>query len=255
MKYFPIVLPFIFTALSLSSSAGEAGKVNRSSNENYSSASKMNKKVSSGDFAPMGFVVVDEQVSLDTQALPLMLLDESVADFNAKNFGEAAGDLKSAACFIRTNREKSMSETTKDEMAMAADGFDKVAKDLRGEEFKAVDNLKSALAEVAYHQSMWHRLRATSAWQKRQMRSAGYDLNAAADALEWSMSASGKYTSDASSSSLKKSREVATKLITGSSWTAEEVNSAFDRLIAASNDVNTRMLKVKDRAASMPENF
>ncbi|MGZ3702677.1 MAG: hypothetical protein ACXWSD_12875, partial [Bdellovibrionota bacterium] len=176
--------------------------------------------------APSGFMLIDEEVSLNMKSLPLALMDEAVADFSRKNIGEATGDLKAACRFLKASQGAKMNEKAAAQMKVSADNLDLIAKEIRGGQIKTVASLKERLAQVAFYQSLAQRSIATSEWNHRMMKQAGYDLDASATALERSMAWSGKEQESDTEATVKNSHIVAAKLINGSGWRDAEVKAA-----------------------------
>lgn len=204
---------------------------------------------------PLGFVLVEEDVSFNTKNLPLALMDEAVTDYSNKNIGEAAGDLKAACRILRTTQESKMNEKTARQMKVSADNLELVAKDLRGAKIKSVDSLKERLGQVAYYLSVARRANANTEWNRRQMKQAGYDLDAAATMLERSMEWSGKAHSSDNDATVKNSHTIAAKLISGNGWRDGEVKNALSELAIVTTAVGSKVLPEGFRAAEQPGEF
>jgi hypothetical protein len=217
------------------------------------SKSKESEKTKNFGAMPAGFVIVEEDFSLNMKELPLAFMDESISDFAKKNYGEAAGDLKGASQVIKAAETSKVSHGAKIEMKAAVDCLEKTAQALRNNEFKSEVELKSRLGEVAFHKAAYNRLLAIREWEGRHMILAGHDLDASAAALEMSAKWSNKEMTKDSHTDVTTALSVASKLMSGTDWTSSEVDAAIGNLASAERRVGNLILPNKEHASDSPE--
>jgi hypothetical protein len=205
--------------------------------------------------APAGFVWIEEDVSINVKDLPLALMDESLSNFQGNRKGEAAGDLKAAARVLRAAQANETGMTTKEKMNLSADNLSLIAKDLSVGSIDNAGALKERLAQVAYYQARAFRSEADAEWNRRQLRMAGHDLDAAATFLSRSIEWSGKGRSRDNDAILKSTQRVATKLMDGTGWSESEVRGAFSQFASITDSMGLKVLPNANRAAESPDNM
>ena len=195
---------------------------------------------------PKGFVLVEEDVSLNWHSLPLALMEESVVDFHSDYRGEAAGDLKAAARALRASR------STDPDMRAAADNLVLLSREIRGGTVNTLDGIRARLTQVAYYQSLGFRRQALKEWGAHQLKAAGYDLDASASALERSLAWSGKPLSSDTDASVRDGHAVAAKLVAGNGWKESDVTNALSELSTTAQALGAKILPEASRAAETP---
>lgn len=223
-------------------------------NEENKAAGKENSKseaAQKAEVVPMGFVIIEEQVSIDMKALPLALMDEAFTDFSEKNYGEATGSLRAAARVIRSSGEAAtMGESERKQLVGR---IEKLAADVRGTTIKSEAEFKARLAEIAYLKAGYNRALASKEWDKRQLKRAGHDLDASVTALNYAEKWGGKTFAKDTKTSISRAQDIARKLIDGTGWTEADVSSALAQLEASVTKVGSMVSPSRAKAADEPD--
>lgn len=245
MKNMILFLALLSAPAAFANEEAKTGKASMPQKEGAASGS------TSSETVPAGFVIIEEQVSVDLKALPLVLMDDAIRSFKEKNYGEATGDLSAAAKIIRS--VATGVEGADSRVKPLAGKLESLATSLRSTSIKSEAELKSRLAEIAYLKADLNRHLAKSQWEKRQLKRAGHDLEAAVLALEWTEKYSGKSMAKDTKASLTRARDVAEKLMKGTGWTEADVTSAMAQLESSVQKVGSMVAPARGQAEETPE--
>jgi hypothetical protein len=213
------------------------------SNSKNASDSNTGSQAQNRTAEPPGFVLVEEDVSIDMNRLPTLFMADARSEFINKNFGEAAADLKAAGRVFSSEAKQRKSNDAGAMLTKAQDQLSQLEQDVRATKIIDQKSLDQRLAQIMYLKAESDRQLALSHWTRNEYKSVGYNLTVAADEIDQAAKWSGQQLDKAAQKTIQDVRRVGGKLAEGSKWTSLEVRTAL-------SDFSTAVRKIEQNLNS-----
>lgn len=187
---------------------------------------------------PAGYAIVEENVIINLNRLPLTLLAAARDDFRNRNFGMASSDIYAASRLMAVQAKAGM---LADGAREAASDLARTARMVMKGKITSERVLDVQLAQAAQQIAQFHQASAKQHWDRKLLRTAGHDLAAAATATERAIEWSGHKIARGTSGILHGARDVSGKLLQGSGYVTAEVGKTIDSLGNEVDDLGKRL--------------
>jgi hypothetical protein len=177
---------------------------------------------------PSGFVLIEEDVSVDMNDLPRIFMSDAKYNFAKKNFGEASADLKAAARVYQAQMKGALGSAGKEHLKGAISLLNTTAENVGAGKLNSEKTLQNDLAQALTMKASADREKAVARWSKNEYKGVGYDLRLAADEIEQAADWSEKKLDKASLATVADIRRISGRLIEGSKWTSDEVRTTLN---------------------------
>ncbi|WP_010587377.1 hypothetical protein [Schlesneria paludicola] len=179
--------------------------------------------------APAGFVVIEEDrwyLMSDEPGLHIGRAREAFLMLDAKT---AAAELRKAAVHFRIEAT-SGTERMKRRLIHAEHELEHAAHTIEIGTMKSVEELDLATARAMHALSESQYVKATEAWEKKEVRRAGYFLRATADNLEHAAARTEHRMKATTAQIARESRAISGNLIEGTGYVVDEVGLGFEKV-------------------------
>lgn len=173
----------------------------------------------------------------------------AIEAYAKKDWRAAAAEVRKAAAYVRLEAARA-GGAAKNALEAARAELDKTAAALDKGTLKARQDMEHAFAHAQHALALAHRARAAKLWTRKAYDEAGYELKAAAHALQSAGAWAGGETKAAAADAAAAARTVGEKLAAGGLWARQEVAKAFETLGAGLNALGQR-IGAKDKAAAV----
>ncbi len=190
------------------------------------------KTKQSKSIEPAGYVLVEEETSVDMNRLPLLLMNQARQDFAKRNFGDAAADLRSANDFFRVGlgaRTGLGLQKSKEAEIKTTD----LAQNVKNGKVSTAQYFDQQLAQIMYLKAESDSQRASDRSLANAWRAAGYDLQLASDELRSAQKWDGKSDDNFTASTLRDVDRLSKKLVRGDNWSQAEIKTAINNFNTA----------------------
>lgn len=149
--------------------------------------------------------------------------------FLSKDFKKAAEEMRKGEAFVKLEDVRATGDA-KRSLDTSARELDTLAGQVSKGGVKDVQSLDNAFARADYALALSHRAKASESWASKDATKAGYELRATANYLDQGASRAGSDVESGVSASVKDTRDVAGKLIQGTSVATDDVGKTIEML-------------------------
>ena len=149
--------------------------------------------------------------------------------FLSRDFKKTAEEIRKGEAFVKLEDVRATGDAKRSLDASARE-LAQLASEASNGEVKDVKSLDNAFARADYALALSHRAKASEGWANKDATKAGYELRAAANYLEQGASRAGGDVESDVSASVKDTREVAGKLIQGTSVATDDVVKVMETI-------------------------
>jgi hypothetical protein len=178
---------------------------------------------------------------------PQRHLGAAVEDYARKDFHAAAAELRKASAYLRLETARSTGDARAG-LVDAGAAVDRSARALEQGTLKDAQALEQVVVRADHALAVAHRAHAAEAWSHKAYDSAGYELKAAAHAVQGAATWCEDKIKSAASAAATGARDIGDKLASGGVWARDEVAKGFDGLGHALDDIG-HAIGVKHKAA------
>jgi hypothetical protein len=146
-----------------------------------------------------------------------------------KDYKTAGTEIRKAAGYLRLEAGRASGEAKRALDSSVAD-LDKLAVSVDKGVVKTEKSMDRTFAKASHALVLEHRAKATEAWAHGQYEKAGYEFKAAAHALESAAGWAGGEAKPGVAAASADTRSLGDKLVSGATWTRDEVDHAFKSL-------------------------
>jgi hypothetical protein len=146
--------------------------------------------------------------------------------FLKKDMKSAASEIRKGAVVLKKEAGNATEEGKK-VLTASIQELEKLANDVEKGTVRSEKKLKDAFARADHALAQHHYLKASESWAKKETKSTGNSLKAAAQYLEQAAKWSGQKLEAGASEVVKGARSAADKLVKGTKWVAEEVSKGI----------------------------
>lgn len=192
------------------------------------------------------WLVADAATWYPVSGEPQRHFGAAIEAYAKKDYRAAAAEVRKAAAYVRLEAARATGDAKQD-LDQAGAALNKVAAALDKGELKAKDELNKTFAATSHALALAHRARAARLWARKAYDEAGYELKAAAAALDSAGAWVGAESKAAAASAAAGARTVGDKLAGGGVWARDEVAQAFKSLGNGLNELG-RAIGAKHKA-------
>ena len=153
-----------------------------------------------------------------------------------KDYKAAAAEVRKGESYLRLESARAVGEAKKGLDSANAE-LEKTAQALDKGAIKTEKGMDKAFANANHALALAHRAKAAESWSRKAYDDAGYELKAAAQALDSAAAWTGAEAKSAASAGVSDARTIGDKLASGGVWAKDEVTKGFESLGAALNQL------------------
>ena len=174
-----------------------------------------------------GEVILEEDIWVILVDEPAHHFHRAHENFLNKEFRASANEIRTAAAFLKLETSRATAEG-KEALKASAKELDTLADDVEKGAVTSVKTLDEAFASAHRALAKHHYLKASEAWEKKETKTAGNALKAAARHLERAMTWAGYEEEDFVVKIVNDAGLAAGKLLEGIGGTSEEVGKVIE---------------------------
>ena len=179
--------------------------------------------------APAGFLVIDEDRWYLLADEPGRHIGRAREAFLMMDSRAAASELRKAAVHLRMEASAS-AERMKRRLIHEEHQLENAAHSIEAGTMKSVEDLDLATSRAMHTLSESQYVRASEAWQKKEVRRAGHYLRAAADNIEHAAVRTENRMKASTAQIARESRVISGRLIEGTGYVVDEVGLGFETI-------------------------
>ncbi len=149
--------------------------------------------------------------------------------FLKKDTHAAAIEILEGAAFLKRQAGHATGEA-KEALTASVSELENLAQGVAQGTLSSVGDLRGALARADRAWAEAHFQSAVESWSRKEAKTTGEDLNAAADHVRQAFAWTGQKLSATTEAAVKHAHALAAKLTEGAGWTKEEVDKGLDRM-------------------------
>ena len=173
---------------------------------------------------------------------------DAVAAYAKKDYKAAATDIRKATRYLRLEADRATGDT-RQELDSSVAQLDALAASVEKGAVKGEQSMTEAFARADHALALEHRSLAAESCARKEYHQAGYELKAAAHALEGTAGWLGGEAKAGASATVADTRALGDKLAAGGTWTRDEVAEGFESL---GNGINALGQKIGGTRKASP---
>lgn len=154
---------------------------------------------------------------------------DAVAAYARKDYKAAAADIGKATGYLRLEAWRATGEA-KHALDSSVAELDALGASVKKGAVQAEQSMAKAFAKANHALALAHRAKAAVSWARKGYNEVGYELKAAAHGLESAASWTGAEAKAVTSAIVADTKALGDKLVSGATWTREEVGKGFELL-------------------------
>lgn len=174
----------------------------------------------------------------------------AVAAYARRDYKAAGADIRKAVSYLRLEAGRATGEV-KQELDSSVAQLDRLATAVEKGAAKDQQSMARDFAKANHALALEHRSKAAESWAHKQYDKTGYELKAAAHGLESAASWAGREEKTDVSVTVAEIRALGDKLVSGATWTRDEVAKGFESL---GNSINALGQKIGATRKASPFN-
>ncbi|HQR20594.1 MAG TPA: hypothetical protein PLE54_09755 [Burkholderiaceae bacterium] len=224
------------TALKVGSAAAaiESGKV-----KSEADLDKVIDKAARADMERR-WLVTDVTTWYPVSEEPQRHFTDAIAAYARKDYKAAATDIRKAISYLRLEANRATG-AARQELASSVAQLDTLAAAVAKGALKDEQSMTKAFARADHALALAHRSNAAESWARKEYDKAGYELKAAAHGLEGAAGWVGREATAGATATVAEAQAVGDKLVSGASWTRDEVAKGFESLGNGINAVGQKI--------------
>lgn len=188
-----------------------------------------------------------QAVSAPVLEEPQRHFDSAIEAFSKKDYKATATEIRKATRYMRLEARRTTGNARQELNSSVAE-LDKLAASVEKGAVKDEKSMDRDFARANHALALAHRAEAAESWTRREYDKAGYELKAAARDLESAAGWAGSKAKAGASGAVADTQALGDKLVTGATWTRDEVGRGFDVLGQALNELGHK-IDAKQQAA------
>ncbi|MGH7182357.1 MAG: hypothetical protein ACREJN_10315 [Nitrospiraceae bacterium] len=164
----------------------------------------------------------------------------AIEAYAKKDYQAAATEIRKAASYVRLEAWRAASET-KQALQISVAELDTLAASAEKGAVKDAKAMDKAFTHANHALALAHRAKAAESWAHKEYDKAGYELKAAAHALESAAGWAGAEAKAGASATVADTKALGDKLASGATWAREEVAKGFESLGNALNALGQKI--------------
>jgi len=205
--------------------------------------------VASADATKTPVAPAAQAVSAPVSEEPQRHFDSAVEAFARKDNKAAATEIRKATGYLRREASRATGNA-RQELDNSAAELDRLAASVEKGAVKDEKSMDKDFARANHALAVAHRAEAAESWTRKEYNKAGYELKAAAHDLESAAGWAGAEAKAGASGAVANTEALGDKLVTGATWTRDEVGRGFDALGRALNELGHK-IGAKQQAAPL----
>jgi len=212
----------------------ESGKINTKAG--------LDKAIDQGVRADMErrWVIADVTTWYPISEEPEHHFKDAIGAYATKNYQEAAADIRKGTSYLRLEASRATGEA-KQELDSSVKQLDALASSAEGASIKDEHSMRNTFARADHALALEHRYKAGESWAHKEYDKTGYELKAAAHGLESAADWVGAEAKAGTSTTVADTRVLGDKLVSGASWTRDEVVKGFEFLGSGINSLGQKI--------------
>ena len=154
---------------------------------------------------------------------------DAVAAYAKKDYKSAAADIRQATSTLRLESGRATGGA-KQELDSSVAALDKLAASVEGSTANEEKSMAKDFAKANHALALEHRAKAAESLAHKAYDKAGYELKASAQGLENAAGWVGGKAKTGASATVEGTRVLGDKLVSGATWTRDEVGKGFESL-------------------------
>jgi len=154
---------------------------------------------------------------------------DAIAAYARKDYRAVAGDIRKATSYLRLEAGRASGQA-KHALEGSVAQLDALAVSAEKGALKDQQPMTKAFAKANHALALAHRAKAAESWAHKAYDTAGYELKAAAHALESAAGWTAGKAQAAAAVTVSETRALGDKLASGANWTRDEVAKGFEAL-------------------------
>jgi len=188
-----------------------------------------------------------QAVSAPVSEDPQRHFGNAVEAFARKDYKAVATEIRKATGYMRLEAGR-VTGDARQELNSSVAELDKLAASVEKGAVKDEKSIDQDFARANHALALAHRAEAAESWTRKEYEKAGYELEAAARDLESAADWAGAAAKAGASAAVAGTQALGDKLVSGATWTRDEVGRGFDVLGQALNDLGHK-IGAKQQAA------
>lgn len=172
----------------------------------------------------------------------------AIEAYAKKDYQAAATEIRKATSYVRLEAGRAGSDAKQALQSSVAE-LDKLAASVEKGAVKDEKAMDKAFSHANHALALAHRAKAAESWAHKEYDKAGYELKAAAHGLESAAGWAGTEAKAAAAAAAADAKALGDKLVSGGTWTRDEVAKSFESLGNAINVLGQKMGSSKKAAA------
>ena len=194
--------------------------------------------------APVGFVLIEEDQWHQMSDEPDLHIGRAREAFLMADAKTAATELRKAAVHLRIATSQA-AERGKKNLVHSEHELEHLAKRVETGTVKSVEELDATTARALHALADYQYVKAAEAWRKKEVRTSGQYLRAAADNLERAAARTDARMRAATAVIAKDTRLISSRLIEGTGYVIDEVGAGFETVGHEIERVGARVAPTK----------
>jgi hypothetical protein len=193
------------------------------------------------------WLVTDVNIWYRVSEKPQRHFGSALDAYVKKDYQAAATEIRKATSYVRLEAGRATSEAQQALETSVAE-LDTLAASLEKETVKDEKTLVTAFTHSNHALALAHRVKAAESWTRKEYDKAGYEFKAAAHGLQSAAGWAGAEAKAGTAAAVAETKALGDKLVSGATWTREEVAKGFESLGNAINALGQKIGSSKKAA-------